>query len=296
MSNAIVQFDFNELSQVAKAMAASGFFQDTKLEAQAIVKVLAGREMGLGPFASMTGIHIIQGRPSLGANLIASLIKNDPRYNYRVVQLDDKACSIDFYENGEKCGNSTFTAEDARKAQTKNLDKFPKNMLFARAISNGAKWFTPGIFGGSPVYTPEELGADVDEEGNIIEGQFTQTTPVEVHDPAQKAKDLSKPAAWPKIWLQTLTSKNYASNEFDAAGMLAKSSVIRPETPITPAHVGGYGKHYRAKRDEGATSEVAAEHADKKLKDYMEGEKKPAPVIVDERPDIGDGWDGSEQD
>lgn len=173
MTNAIVQFDFNELSRIAKAMAASGFFQDTKLEAQAIVKVLAGREMGLGPFASMTGIHIIQGRPSLGANLIASLIKNDPRYNYRVVQLDDKVCSVDFYENGEKCGNSTFTAEDARKAQTKNLDKFPKNMLFARAISNGAKWFTPGIFGGSPVYTPDELGADVDEDGNIIEGAFT---------------------------------------------------------------------------------------------------------------------------
>lgn len=173
MTNAIVQFDFNELSQIAKAMAASGFFQDTKLEAQAIVKVLAGREMGLGPFASMTGIHIIQGRPSLGANLIASLIKNDPRYNYRVVQLDDKVCSVDFYENGEKCGNSTFTAEDAKKAQTKNLDKFPKNMLFARAISNGAKWFTPGIFGGSPVYTPDELGADVDEDGNIIEGAFT---------------------------------------------------------------------------------------------------------------------------
>lgn len=276
MNNAIVQFDFNELSQVAKAMAASGFFQDTKLEAQAIVKVLAGREMGLGPFASMTGIHIIQGRPSLGANLIASLIKNDPRYNYRVTQLDDKACSIDFYENGEKCGNSTFTVEDARKAQTKNLDKFPKNMLFARAISNGAKWFTPGIFGGSPVYTPEELGADVDEEGNIIEGQFTQTPPVETHDPAPKARDLSKPAAWPKIWLQTLTSKAYATNEFDAAGMLAKSFIIRPETPLTPAHIGGYGKHYRAKRDEGVTSEVAADYADGKLKAYMEGEKKPA--------------------
>ena len=176
--NAIVPHNFDELQLIAKAMASSKYFQDTNQEAQALVKVLAGREMGLGPFASMTGIHIIQGRPALGANLIASLIKNDPRYNYKVVKLDNTACSIDFYENGEMIGNSTFTLEDARKAQTKNLDKFPKNMLFARAISNGAKWYTPGIFGGSPVYTPEELGANTDEDGNIIEGQFVETTTV----------------------------------------------------------------------------------------------------------------------
>ncbi len=173
--NAIVPVDFNEMQLVARAMATSGFFQDTKQESQAIVKVLAGREMGLGPFASMTGIHIIQGRPALSANLIATLIKNDPRYNYKVLQLDEKACSIDFYENGEKIGNSTFTLEDAKKAQTKNLDKFPKNMLFARAISNGAKWYTPGIFGGNPVYTPEELGASIDQDGNVIEGAFVET-------------------------------------------------------------------------------------------------------------------------
>src|SRR5574339_232881 len=52
-------------------------------------------------------------------------------------------------------GNYTFTIEDAKKAGTKNLDKFPRNMLFARAISNGVKWFCPDVFAG-PVYTPEE--------------------------------------------------------------------------------------------------------------------------------------------
>ena len=55
-----------------------------------------------------------------------------------------------------KIGNSTFTIDDAKKAGTKNVDKFPKNMLFARAMSNGVRWYTPDIFNGS-VYTPEEL-------------------------------------------------------------------------------------------------------------------------------------------
>jgi hypothetical protein len=36
-------------------------------------------------------------------------------------------------------------------------------MLFARAMSNGARWYCPDVFAG-PAYTPDELGADVDGE------------------------------------------------------------------------------------------------------------------------------------
>lgn len=157
------------LSRVAKALAVSGYFQDATEVAKAYVKVQAGQELGLPPVASMSGIHIVKGKPTLGANLIATLIKNDPRYNYRVLELTDDVCRIKFYEDGQECGISEFTAADAQKAGTQNMNKFPKNMLFARAISNGAKWFTPGIFGGVTVYTPEELGADVDEDGDIID-------------------------------------------------------------------------------------------------------------------------------
>lgn len=171
MTNALTIYgQFDEMQRAAIALHESGYFTDSKSKAQAIVKVMAGAELGIPPFAAMTGIHIIQGKPALGANVLATLIKNDPRYNYRVLEMTAEVCRIQFYENGEPCGISEFTIVEARKAGTKNLDKFPKNMLFARAISNGAKWYTPGIFGGAPVYTPDELGADVDEDGNIIEG------------------------------------------------------------------------------------------------------------------------------
>lgn len=178
---------FDQLQAAATALQASGYFSDVRSQAQAVVKVMAGAELGLPPFAAMTGIHIIQGKPALGANLIATLIKNDPRYNYRVLEHTDAVCKIQFFENGEPCGVSEFTAQDAKKAGTKNMDKFPKNMLFARAISNGAKWYTPGIFGGSPVYTPDELGADVDEDGNIIEGSYTPNEPTRTQPVAQRA-------------------------------------------------------------------------------------------------------------
>ena len=177
MTNAIVPFQ--DIEQIGNAMVRSGYFADSKDVNQAIVKILAGRELGLGEFASMSGIHIIKGKPALGANLLASLIKNDSRYNYKVITMTDQECSIDFYERWDNkwdmMGNSSFTAQDAKKAGTQNMDKFPRNMLFARAISNGAKWFTPGIFGGAPVYTPEELGAEVDEDDNIIDVTPTRT-------------------------------------------------------------------------------------------------------------------------
>lgn len=153
----ITQLPISEIMSIGKAFAESGMFADTRSAAQAIVKIQAGQEIGIPPFAAMTGIHIISGKPTIGAGLIASRIKGSGKYDYKVKEQSDKICSVDFYQGKEMIGNSTFTIEDARRAQTKNMEKFPKNMLFARAISNGVKWFCPDIFSG-PVYTPEEMG------------------------------------------------------------------------------------------------------------------------------------------
>lgn len=152
----IQQLPLGELMNMAKMFAESGMFADTKTAAMAIVKIQAGQEIGIPPFAAMSGIHIIQGKPTIGAGLIAARVKGSGKYDYKVIQQDEKACSIDFYQGKDKIGNSTFTLEDAKKAGTKNIDKFAKNMLFARAISNGVKWYCPDVFSG-PVYIPEEM-------------------------------------------------------------------------------------------------------------------------------------------
>jgi hypothetical protein len=144
---------------VAKTFHESGMFPDIKSSSQAAVKIMAGSEFGIPPFAAMSGIHIIGGKPTIGAGLMAQRIKSSGKYNYLVKQMSDVICEIEFSENGKVIGVSTFTIEDAKRAGTKNLDKFPKNMLFARAISNGVRWFTPDIYSTS-VYVPEEM-ADV---------------------------------------------------------------------------------------------------------------------------------------
>ena len=196
MDNQIVLYE--ETEKVATAMFKSGYFQDVRDAQQAIVKIMAGREMGFGAFASMTGVYIIQGRPSVGANLMASAVKRSGRYDYRVIEMTDQACEIQYLQAGKEIGRSRFTIEDARKAQTKNLDKFPRNMLFARAMSNGVRWFCPDVFDGAPVYTPEELGADVTESGDVIPGTFTEAAPAKpAQPPAPKPQAVNVPAMNP---------------------------------------------------------------------------------------------------
>jgi len=172
MTSAMQVYDqFDQLQRAAIALQESGYFSDVKSKAQAIVKVMAGAELGLPPFASMTGIHIIQGKPVLGANVLATLVKNDPRYDYHIKQATNEVCDLEWFENGAKVGGSSFTMKEAQAAGLTGKDnwkKYPSDMLFARAISRGARRFAPGIFGGSPVYTPDEMGVDVDEEGSII--------------------------------------------------------------------------------------------------------------------------------
>jgi hypothetical protein len=216
----VQQLPISELMNLAKAFAESGMFADTKSAAQAIVKIQAGQEIGIPPFASMTGIHIIQGKPTIGAGLIASRLKGSGKYDYRVVEASEKVCSIDFFQGNTKIGNSTFTIEDARKALTKNIDKFPKNMLFARAISNGVKWYCPDIFSG-PVYVPEEMQVVTTEEATHIE---VDTTIDEIINDIQVCVSLDEiKAVWKKLTLNQKT---------DLRVLAAKDEM---KTKLTPA-------------------------------------------------------------
>lgn len=164
-------YDFDSLEKLARACAQSGYFKDASDAAKAYVKVVAGAELGIGPVQAMTGIHIVQGKPTLAAHLIGALIKRSGRYDYRIRKHGEDCCQIEFFEGGQSVGFSEFSMEDAKKAGLASKDvwkSYPRNMLFSRALSNGARWYCPDVFGGS-VYTPDELDAAIDgESGEII--------------------------------------------------------------------------------------------------------------------------------
>jgi hypothetical protein len=212
-----------DIMNISKAFYESGMFTDIKSIAQAMVKISAGQEIGIPPFAAMTGIHIIQGKPTIGAGLIASRLKGSGKYDYRVVEASEKVCSIDFYQGNTKIGNSTFTIEDAKKALTKNIDKFPKNMLFARAISNGVKWYCPDIFSG-PVYVPEEMQVVTTEEATHIE---VDTTIDEIINDIQVCDSLDELSS---LWLAL--KKEFKT---DLRVLAAKDDMKAKLTPKTEA-------------------------------------------------------------
>lgn len=163
MKNEITTMPVNDIMNMSKMFVDSGMFTDAKSVAQAFVKIQAGQEIGLAPFAAMSGINVIMGKPTFGAGVIASSVKGSGKYDFKVIEMSEKICSIDYFEGKEKIGNSTFTIEDAKKQGTKNLDKFPKNMLYARAMSNGQKWFCPDVFQ-MAVYVPEEMPEPTTED------------------------------------------------------------------------------------------------------------------------------------
>lgn len=173
-----------DLPGLGKVLAASGYFKDVRQEAQAIVKVLYGAELGIGPISSMMGVHIIDGKPAYSANIMAAAVKKSGRYTYRIRTHTDQECNIEFFEGQDSLGVSTFTMADAQRAGLSGKPiwkNYPKNMLFNRAMANGFRFHCPDLTGGAPAYTPEELGVPVDGDGNVLEATAQTVEEPRVH-------------------------------------------------------------------------------------------------------------------
>lgn len=208
MAGEIVKHTGRDPVELGQVLAQSGYFSDAKQAAQAAVKVMAGEELGLGPVASMTGIWLVNGKVTVGANLMAALMRRHPDYDYKVTTHDEQACEVEVYHRGELAGTSRFTMEDAQRAGlTKNgtWKAYPKAMLFARAISQAARWYAPDVAAGSPLYTPDELGADVqmDEGGEVVSVRVDQpvatapepVAPAQIAPESQPTQDAFDPKA-----------------------------------------------------------------------------------------------------
>ena len=174
----------DDLARLARVFAASGLFgragnQDTQI-AECAIRLMAGMEAGFSPFASATGVHIIEGKPAFSSNLLAQAVRRHPVYDYQVLENTAAKCSIQFTANGKPAGVSTFTIEMAKRAglaEKSIWKKYPEAMLFSRALTAGMRTHCPDALGGSPAYTPEELGSD-------------DVVPVTVTEPAPPAPAL----------------------------------------------------------------------------------------------------------
>lgn len=180
----------DDIKRISTIFIGSGMFKGDKnaTQAQQIyqagVKIIAGVEFGIQPFAAMRGINIIKGNAEMSANLMAAKVKKHPKYDYRVKQWDREGCVLQFYElpfpnaprdQWDLLGESSFDQEDAKTAGLaggENWRKFARNMYFARAMSNGVRIYCPDVFYGAPVYVEGEIS------GEFEDSKQTETSPV----------------------------------------------------------------------------------------------------------------------
>lgn len=162
-----------EVLALAKHLArAKGFVPKHLLgeEGSIAAAILMGLELGLGPLEAMRSIHVIEGRPSMSAELmLGRAIRAGVRVTW--LQLDAKAAAVKL----ERAGHPTlqrfaFTMEDAQTAGLAGRGpwkSYPAAMLRARCISAALRAYCPDVLGGG-IYTPEEMGAEVGEDGEPV--------------------------------------------------------------------------------------------------------------------------------
>jgi hypothetical protein len=150
---------------LAKVFYESKIFKDVQSEAQAIVKILAGREMGLSPIQSMNGVYIVENKIGYETKILLSKLKKSGKYDYEVTfeekEGKTESATVDFFRimvnnpngNGKEfIGSTKFTIYDAARIGLINKSaykNYPQLMMFYRAASNGMKMYCPDILDGA---------------------------------------------------------------------------------------------------------------------------------------------------
>lgn len=198
-------------AQLARAFAESGYWKHVKSPAQAVVIMAAGEELGLTPLASMQGITMIEGNIGYRGNLIAQLLRQHPRYEFKVLERTNKQCTLQFTIDGEPPegdpdeGKVTYSVKDAERAElVKDRGgwvKNPRAMCFNRALTEGARVHAPDLTMGTPVYSTEEIEEVVTEplvvDAEVVdedEAAPTPTLPDEQVEHLAKGYEIAKPA------------------------------------------------------------------------------------------------------
>lgn len=178
----LVVRSMDDLARMSKAIAESGMFRDCATPQRAAVKMMFAMAMGFEPVTGLTGIDIIEGNPTPNGHFWAAALESHPRYDYEVVRSTDIECTIAFFRDGRRRGEVTWTMDDAKRAALagkENWKKYPRAMLYNRAMTEGGRMFCPQLFGGIRAYTPEELGSESIATAPAVEPVEASTVPLQ---------------------------------------------------------------------------------------------------------------------
>jgi hypothetical protein len=172
--------EWNAMRQQADVIVRSGMAPKSVNTPEKVLTIaLKGRELQIPPMQALSHIHIVEGKPTLSAELMAALVQR-AGHKLRVLETNDERCVVEG-ERRDDPGHPQrleFTIEEAEQAGVARKQvwrSYPAAMLRARAISALCRFaFADVLMGAS--YTPEELGADVDEGGAVIDAETLDHT------------------------------------------------------------------------------------------------------------------------
>lgn len=210
----------------ARELANSGLLPASyrKQPANILYAVEYGEMLGLSPMAAITGIHVIEGKPTASAGLISALVRR-AGHKLRVTGDDNKALAeIIRADDPDFTFRSEWTmgrAQQAGLTGKKVWKQYPAAMLKARAISEVARDACEEALSGVH-YTPEELGAEVDIDGALV-GEVVDEQPNSDAAPAPRTDE---------AWLADITERISTVADKDTARNLWTEVTDKTRTGI----------------------------------------------------------------
>lgn len=171
--------EWSDIKNMSSVLVKSNFLPksvDTPEKACAIM--LMARELGCGPMEGFSQINVILGKPTQSPQMMKARVHAKlPKAIFRQIESTDKVARFEAARPGDPVQTYSFTIEEARALGLENKDnwkKQPATMLVWRCIGKVARQVFPDCLSGIS-YSPEELGASVNEEGEVIDVKPTTT-------------------------------------------------------------------------------------------------------------------------
>ncbi len=157
----------DEVARFAKWVMDSRMFSSYGTAQAVALAVIKGDELGIKAMASLDSIYIVEGKPSLSAQVIKGLCHRSPECEYfRMVSITEEAATFETLRRGEPEPTQwTYSLKDAEKAgltNKKNWRSYPKPMMANRCMAELARFVYPDVV--ANLYTADELGSDNYEE------------------------------------------------------------------------------------------------------------------------------------
>lgn len=161
-STALEPHDARSAYQLAKVVVQSRMFSAYGSPQAAMMIIMAGREMGLGAMASLRSFHVVEGKPTMSAQLMMALCMKHPACKqFRVLRSqcsNEKGVVLVQRVEWDEPEVYTWTIEDAEAANLtgkNNWRKHGRQMLINRAIAEAARFTFPELMANT--YSPEEI-------------------------------------------------------------------------------------------------------------------------------------------